>query len=62
MKRNRDDVQQRETAGMVWTNRGELLVYGDSRLTEKNCKSESWGVGVVCALNSQRRSSLSLGE
>ena len=33
MERNGEGGQQRKIAGMVWTNIGELLIYGDGRLT-----------------------------
>ena len=36
MERNGDGCLQRKTVGVVYINRGELLVYGDDRLTEGN--------------------------
>ena len=43
-------VANRETVGVVWTNRGELLVYEDGRLTSLSIVV----LGVICALNSKR--------
>jgi len=54
MERNRDGGHQRKTVGMVWANREELLVYGDDRLIEKIVSHDRRGIGVVCALDSQR--------
>jgi len=53
MKRNEDSGQQRETASVVWTNRGKLLVYGYCRLTE-TVNRDLWVISVVCALDSKR--------
>ena len=54
MEKNRDHGQQRETAGMIWIDKGKLLVYRDGMLTEENFQSWSMECWWVCALDSKK--------